>query len=187
VGSLEKPSEQSVAVAVYDHRQTLAAGLHCSLPAEPTKDKFMNRFQQFSFAPRHYDLALLVLRVWIGFSLFIGHGLEKLMHFSQMAAHFPDPIHIGAGPSLAFALLSDGICSVLVIFGIATRWAALIIAINLSVVFSLVHKFAFSGPRSGELPFVYLGCFVALIVAGGGRFSVDAILGLKPAAGRVQK
>lgn len=139
------------------------------------KNEPMNGFQQFSFTHGNYDLALLILRVWIGFSLFLGHGLEKLMHFSRMAAHFPDPIHIGAVPSLAFALLSDGICSVLVIFGIATRWAALIIVINLSVVFSLVHKFTFFGPRGGELPFVYLGCFLALVFAGGGRFSVDAM------------
>lgn len=125
---------------------------------------------------RNYDLALLVLRVWAGLALFLRHGMEKLTHFSLMAAHFPDPIHIGPRPSLALALLSDGICSVLVILGIGTRWAALIIAINLSVAISLVHKFALSGPRSGELPLVFLGIFIALVIAGGGRFSIDAIL-----------
>jgi DoxX len=66
------------------------------------------------------DARVAWLRVWTGFILFTKHGLEKLMHFSQMAQHFPDPLHIGSHPSLAFALLSDAICSILVMLGFAT-------------------------------------------------------------------
>lgn len=133
----------------------------------------MNRFLQLSFLPRNYDFALLVLRVWLGFDLFFRHGVEKIAHFSQMSAHFPDPVHIGPRLSLAFALLSDGICSLLVVLGLATRLAALIIVINLAVAFALVHHFALSGRGSGELPFVFLGGFLAVLIAGPGRFSVD--------------
>ena len=133
----------------------------------------MSRFLQLSFLPRSYDFALLVLRVWLGLDLFFRHGLEKLTHFSQMAAHFPDPIHIGSKPSLVYALIADAICSLLVVLGLATRLAALIIVINLVVVFTLVHHFALSGPRSGELPFILLGGFLAILIAGPGRYSVD--------------
>lgn len=133
----------------------------------------MNRFLQLGFLPRNFDLGLLVLRVWLGLDLFFRHGLEKIMHFSQMAAHFPDPVHIGPRLSLAFALLSDGICSLLVVLGLATRLAALIIVINLAVAFTLVHHFALSGRFSGELPFVFLGGFLAVLIVGPGRFSVD--------------
>jgi uncharacterized membrane protein YphA (DoxX/SURF4 family) len=41
------------------------------------------------------DWGLLILRVWFGGNLFIKHGWEKLANFSQLAQHFPDPIHIG--------------------------------------------------------------------------------------------
>ncbi len=133
----------------------------------------MNRFLQLGFLPRNYDFALLVLRVWLGLDLFFKHGIEKIAHFSQMAAHFPDPVHIGPRLSLLFALLSDAICSLLVVLGLATRLAALIIVINLAVAFALVHHFVMSGPHSGELPLVFLGGFLALLIAGAGRYSVD--------------
>ena len=133
----------------------------------------MNRFLQLAFLPSSYDFALLVLRVWLGLDLFLRHGVEKITHFSQMSAHFPDPVHIGPRLSLVYALLSDGICSLLVVLGLGTRFAALIIVINLSVAFTLVHHFATSGPRSGELPLVFLGGFLAVLIAGPGRYSVD--------------
>jgi putative oxidoreductase len=100
--------------------------------------------------------------------------LEKVTNFSQMAGHFPDPVHIGPVPSLVFAMLSDAICSLLIIFGLGTRLAALVVVINLVVAFSLVHKFSFFGPHNGELAFVYLGAYLTLIIAGGGRFSIDS-------------
>jgi len=41
------------------------------------------------------------------------------------------------------------------------------------VAFALVHHFRFSGPGGGELPWVYMGGFLAVFFAGPGRFSVD--------------
>jgi putative oxidoreductase len=133
----------------------------------------MRKVLQLSFVPRSIDLALLVLRVWLGVALFLKHGLEKITGFSGMAAHFPDPLHIGRVPSLVLALISDGICSILIVLGLATRLAALIIAVNLGVAFCLVHHFHFFGQGNGELPWVYMGGALALFLAGPGRFSLD--------------
>ena len=82
------------------------------------------------------SFGLLVLRI-AGLSLFLRHGWEKLSGYSTMVQHFPDPIHVGAHAGLAFALLSDGICSVLVLIGLATRPAAAVIVTNLLVAFFL--------------------------------------------------
>ncbi|MBV8812337.1 MAG: DoxX family protein [Acidobacteriaceae bacterium] len=133
----------------------------------------MKNFFRLSFLPRGYDFALLILRLWIGFSLFLKHGWEKLIGFTQMTAHFPDPIHIGPVPSFAFALLSDAICSLLLFFGLAARWAALIIAINTGVAFALVHKFRFFGTGNGEMPWIYFAAAMTVFIAGPGRFSFD--------------
>src|SRR5579884_4265989 len=133
----------------------------------------MRKLLQLSFLPRSADFGLLVLRLWLGSSLFLKHGLEKITGFSQMAAHFPDPVHIGPVPSLAFALLSDAICSILAMIGVATRLAALIITVNTGVAFTLVHHMRFSGPGGGELPWVYMGGYLAIVLAGPGRYSVD--------------
>jgi putative oxidoreductase len=124
------------------------------------------------------DCGLLALRLSTGLPLFMRHGTEKIFRFHMMAAHFPDPLHIGAVPSLIFAMISDAICSVLLILGLATRWAALIIFINLAVAWSLVHHFVLFGPEGGhgELIILYLGAMLTLILAGGGKYSIDGRL-----------
>ncbi len=121
------------------------------------------------------DLGLLWLRVWFGLSLFLKHGWEKPTNFAHMAQHFPDPLHIGPVPSLIFALISDAICSILVVLGLGTRWAALVILVNISVAWSFVQHFQFfgRGASSGEAIVLYLGGFAALAIMGPGRFSLD--------------
>jgi putative oxidoreductase len=135
----------------------------------------IRRLLQLEFLPKSLDGALLVLRVWMGASLFLKHGFEKLTGYSRMVTHFPNPLHLGTHFSLAFALLSDGICSLLVILGVATRLACSIIVVNLAVVFFVVEKSRLFGPHNGELPFVYLGGFLAILLVGPGRFAVDRI------------
>ena len=115
---------------------------------------------------------LLVLRL-AALSLFLKHGLEKLTGYSRMVQHFPDPIHVGAHAGLAFALLSDGICSVLVFIGLATRPASAVILTNLLVAFIFVHHAAFFSDGHVELVAIYMIVFATLVFTGPGRFSVD--------------
>jgi putative oxidoreductase len=128
--------------------------------------------------PANRDAGLLALRVVGVFPLLLRHGLEKVLTFSAMAAHFPDPLHIGPIPSLVFAMLADAICSVLLILGLATRWAALICLINISVAWAFVHHFQFFGRGAdhGEVMVVYIGVMITLLLAGAGRYSLDALL-----------
>ena len=135
----------------------------------------VNSFFRLSFLPRHYDLGLLILRVAFGLSLCVLHGWGKVVHFSQMSGHFPDPIHIGPVLSLLFAILSDVICSLLVALGLAARWAALVIAINTGVAFSMVHHFALSGPGGGELAFLFFWWALTIFITGPGRYSFDRL------------
>ena len=135
----------------------------------------MSNLVRFGFFPRSYDFALLVLRIWFGAGLLLNHGLQKLTHYSRMSAHFPDPLHIGSQFSLILVLLAEVVGSILLIIGFATRWAALVILIELAVALTLVHKFAFSGPMSGELAYAYFGGVLVIFLAGAGRFSVDRV------------
>jgi putative oxidoreductase len=132
----------------------------------------------FKFAPVQQDLGLLALRLLIAAPLLIRHGFEKVFTFSQMAAHFPDPLGIGPIPSLFIAMISDAICTVLLILGLATRWAALFIFCNISVAWAAVHHFAFTGPGGGhgELIVLYLGAMLTLVLAGPGKYSIDSLL-----------
>ena len=130
----------------------------------------------FNFLKSDGDLGLLLLRLGLGLSLFLKHGWEKPTHFSEMAAHFPDPLHIGAVPSLLFALVSDALCSLLVVVGLATRWAALAVVINIGVAWLFVHHAEFFGKHAdhGEVCVLYIIGYLVLFVTGPGRHSMDA-------------
>src|SRR5580704_6150010 len=122
---------------------------------------------------RSTSAGLLILRVFVSLPIFIKHGLEKLTGYSTMVRHFPDPIYIGAHASLAYALLADGICSLCLVLGLATRPAALVSLINLAVAFLLVHHAAFLSNDHAELVLLYIGGVLALLIAGPGRYSAD--------------
>ena len=128
--------------------------------------------------PAKRDAGLLALRIGGFVPLLLKHGLEKIITFSAMAGHFPDPLHIGAVPSLIFAMLSDSICSLLVIVGFATRWASLITFVNIFVAWAFVHHFEFVGhdANHGETIVLYLAMSFSLFLSGAGKYSVDGMV-----------
>ena len=142
------------------------------------------------FAPENNsgpaNWGLLVLRLWIGFSMLLNHGVGKLKNFSDAAPNFPDPLGIGHTASLALAVFAEFFASLLVIFGLVTRWSALVLAIDMGVAFICIHKGALSGQGSGELAFMYLMGYVTLLLAGSGSFSVDKALFGKGGSSQLQ-
>jgi putative oxidoreductase len=137
-----------------------------------------NRFRLLMAGGLYQDAGLLALRITVASPLLIKHGLEKVFSFSSMAQHFPDPIHIGPLPSLVVAMLADFVCTILMILGLATRWAALFSFCNLFAAWAFVHNFSFFGEAGGhgELIVVYMGVMLALILAGAGKYSLDYVL-----------
>jgi putative oxidoreductase len=141
----------------------------------------MRKLIQLAFLPLNQDWALLLLRVWLGVSLFVVHGYEKLVTFSQMAQCFPDPLHIGQTPSLVLALLADAVCSLLIIFGILTRLSSLFVVCSIGVAYVIVWHASLLNIR-GEVAYLYLGGYAVLMLAGPGKYSLDYRLGLLTAA-----
>jgi putative oxidoreductase len=96
-----------------------------------------------------------------------------------MAGKFPDPFGIGSTPSLALAVVGEVVCTALIVLGLFTRIAALGSGITMATAFWYAHGGRLTGTGNGELPFVFLGVFVALFIAGAGKYSLDAKLGAK--------
>lgn len=128
-----------------------------------------------NYLPRSADFGLLVLRLWIGGSMLLLHGWGKVQSYSDIAKNFPDPLKIGSQTSLSLAVFAETVCALLLAFGFLTRFAALVLGINLGVAFVMVHKLdlKLGAGGSGELAFLYLGACVTLFIAGGGRFGFD--------------
>jgi putative oxidoreductase len=123
--------------------------------------------------PRVPDLGLFVLRVVLGVCLCLLHGWPRLIHFSLLLPHFPDPLHLGRGFSLVFAILSDFCSAMLITIGLFSRLAAAIVMIDTATAFALVHGFQLSGPHNGEFPLLFCGWAATIFLMGPGRYSFD--------------
>ena len=134
----------------------------------------MKKLLHLDFLPRSPDVALLLLRLIFGGAMLGLHGWDKLMKFGEMSPKFADPLGVGSTTSLVLALVGEVLCAALLVVGAYIRFAALGAAITMGVAFFIVHGGQRSGPGSGEMSFLYFSAYLALLFAGGGRYSLDA-------------
>src|SRR6266480_6829242 len=117
---------------------------------------------------------LTILRVVVGL-VFLMHGYEKLfkMGFHGVAGMFG---HMGIplpAVSAVIVTLVEFVGGILLITGLATRVAAGLNAIDMTVAILVVHlKNGFSGPMGYEHPLTLLGACICLVLAGGGALSL---------------
>lgn len=120
------------------------------------------------------DAGLLLLRVVTGLLLLTQHGWGKLASYGERAETWADPIGLGGPTSLALAVFAEFFCSALVVVGLATRAAAIPVVITMAVAAGIVHWDDPFGKK--EFALIYLVPFLALALAGAGRYSVDGWL-----------
>jgi putative oxidoreductase len=123
---------------------------------------------------RFDDLARLTLRIVLGLSFALAHGWPKLASFAERAESFPDPLGIGSTPSLVLAIFGELVCGLAVALGLFTRWTVVAPIVTMVVAFFLVHAGDPFGNR--ELALLYLAGFVAILLLGGGRWSLDRLI-----------
>ena len=134
----------------------------------------------FNFAPMLLnseplaaDLGLLVLRLYAGITMLWQHGWPKLTGFSERMDHFGDPIGLGSTVSLGLITFAETACAVLVALGLWTRVSTLPLIIGMAVAAFMSNG---DGPfGQQELPVFYLVAFLAILLAGSGRFSLDRL------------
>lgn len=119
---------------------------------------------------------LFVARVAIGIFM-LTHGIPKLQKLMAGDIKFADPFGIGATPSLILAVFAEFGCSVLLILGLATRFAAIPLMITMLTALLHVHPADPFGKK--ELPLMYLLFFFGFLILGAGKYSIDHLIGGK--------
>lgn len=118
-----------------------------------------------------YDVGLLLLRIFVGALMLIGHGWNKLQNFSVIAPQFPDPLGLGGDISLALAVFSEVFCSAAIMLGLFTRVAAIPLFATMAVAALIVHG---ADPfAKKELAVLYGSVYLTLIISGGGRLGIE--------------
>ena len=121
---------------------------------------------------------LSILRIMVAL-LFFEHGLQKLVGFPPAVQPLPDPL-----PPI---LLASGILEFfgggLFALGLFTRPVAFILSGMMAVAYFTAHapRGFFPINNMGELAIVYSFVFLYFFFAGGGTWSVDALIARKKA------
>jgi putative oxidoreductase len=124
---------------------------------------------------------LFLMRLALGLMMVFGHGLPKMQKFAELSETFPDPLGVGSQPSLILTLVAELLCSALIVIGMFTRTAALVLAFTMVVAAFMVHGDAplFIGPgieSAKEPALLYALPMIALLFTGAGKYSADASL-----------
>jgi len=119
---------------------------------------------------------LLLARLSIGIFM-LTHGIPKLQKVMAGEFKFADPIGIGSAPSLLLVVFAEAICSILLMFGLATRFASIVLIINMSVAAFIALGHDPFGKK--ELPLLYMVFYFGFLIMGGGKYSIDHLIGGK--------
>lgn len=120
------------------------------------------------------DVGLLILRGFSGAFMFFGHGLLKLQNLLAGNLNFADPLGLGQNLSLILSTFAEFFCAGLLILGLFPRVSAGILIINMFVAGFIQHS---SDPFAvKEKALIYLVIFTALLIFGGGKYSINELL-----------
>lgn len=154
----------------------------------------MKRVLRLSFVPLNADLGLLLFRVVLSGLMIRYHGWGKVAGWADERMRLPNvfsfagarkefhtfPNYIGIGSELSYVLVAwlETFGSMMIVVGLCTRLNALGLFITMIVAWAFHHGMRFSGPNAGELPFAFAFGYLLLVLAGGGKYSLDRKVGL---------
>lgn len=117
------------------------------------------------------NIGIFLFRIFIG-AMMLYHGFAKIgIIFEGGAANWLNPLGIGSALSLYLSTIAEVGCSLLIILGVFLRPAALILAFNMYVAAFIF--LADAGWVKQELAALYFGCYIFLLIVGGGEFSLS--------------
>ncbi|MFL5819381.1 MAG: DoxX family protein [Solirubrobacteraceae bacterium] len=137
-----------------------------------------------SSAGRLIDLGPLVLRVVLG-ALMFAHGYQKLTSGPEGFSHLLAELGVPAPAFMGYLVTyTELVAGALLVVGLLSRLAALALTIELVVAIVLVKAniglIAGHGSGAGaELDLAYLAGFLAILLAGPGRVSLDRLVGIE--------
>jgi putative oxidoreductase len=135
----------------------------------------MKKFLSTNYSESAFNLGMLLIRLSFGLLLCVDHGLAKLQHFGNQEAIFFDPFHIGHRWSLILTVFAEVFCSILLVLGLFTRLAALVLVIEMAVAAVLFHKGQSLSLHEPAL--LYMTAFISILLVGPGKISVDSAMG----------
>ncbi len=121
-----------------------------------------------------FNTAIFVLRVSLGLMM-IPHGYSKLVRFGDLQTKFTNFLGLGSTVSLGLVLFAELVCSIFIIIGLFTRFSVVPLIIVMCVALFKSHGGEIFG--AGEKAGLFLAGFIAILLVGPGKASVDGMMG----------
>lgn len=120
---------------------------------------------------RQNDIAILFLRLFIG-AVVLLHIIGKLQTYDNTILHYPPILGLDAASSFAVATIVEGLLAAMIVLGVATRFASVLMTIisALVIIYGIMQ-----GNISADvkLNFIYIGIYITLMISGGGYYAFN--------------
>lgn len=135
----------------------------------------MNYFSSTKDHPAINNIIMLLVRIFVAVAMIILHGLPKLEKFMAGGEiQFYNFLGIGSKTTLIIAILLELICAFLIMIGLFTRAASLVLILVMAVAAFGVH---YSDPFSvKESSLLFLSLFALILSFGPRQYSIDNMI-----------
>ena len=137
----------------------------------------MRKLLSTKYSAGAFNAAILLLRLSLGI-LMMHAGYQILINFDKILhtpPGFMNFLGIGSAMSLALLVFAEFFCSMFLILGLFTRFAAIPLIIATCVMVFKAHNGEVFG--DGQTAALYLTGYLVLLFVGPGRVSVDSMIG----------
>ncbi len=134
----------------------------------------MRKLLSTKYSAAAFNTATLLLRLISGI-LMMSHGYSKLVNFGTLQYKFMNFMGIGTTATLALVVFAEFFCALFIIIGLFTRLATIPLIIAMGVALVKAHNFDAFG--DGEAASLYLAAYIAILLVGPGKVSVDSMTG----------
>ena len=132
----------------------------------------MKKLTNTRFSAGSFNVAMLVMRLGFGLVM-ITHGYDKLQHFDEYKNTFMNFLGFGKSVSLGLIIFAELGCAALLVLGLFTRFACVVLIIGMLVAVSVSNWDFF---HKAEVASLYVIGYLALLFAGPGRYSADGYI-----------
>ena len=133
----------------------------------------LKKFLKPTTLTNRVSFAVFLLRVGLA-GLLAPHGYDKLQSFLAGDHDFPDPLHVTPAVSQGLTIFAEFVCSLLLILGLFTRLASIVLIVCMLVIAFVIHGKDPLGDKEHAL--LYCIGFFVIFLTGPGKYSLDARL-----------
>ena len=131
-------------------------------------------YQNVKTNPLIFDIIIFIVRLFVGFAMLF-HGFPKLQTLIEGGnIEFFDFFGLGSKVTLVLTVFAEFVCSIFLVLGLFTRFAAGFLIITMVIAaFEVLGTEAFD---KKELSLLYLAIYAIITTFGAGAISVDYLI-----------